>query len=420
MVAYEKGKMRMDQKRITTALNPAVGAAAEQSSLNMYAQSIANLSPEINENTSDYIGFCTDNSISGKTEDKVETDWYDDPDQEFTLRIIRRTADPSYLPTISMTQLYDQVYCAKPPLIENLLYPGTYLFVGAPKLGKSFLMLQIAYHVAAGLPLWEYPVRQSSVLYLALEDDPRRLQERLYRMFGTECTDRLHMATRADSLDGSLLGQMRRFLSEHPDTGVIIIDTLQKIRANADERYSYANDYDVIVKLKDFADQAGICLLLVHHTRKQQADDKFEMISGTNGLLGASDGAFLLHKEKRTSCEAVLDVSGRDQADQSLHLNRNPETLLWELETADMQVLSVRPEPLLETVAELVSVENPNWTGTATELAEVLHTELSPNKLTMKLGINASRLFHEYGITFEKTRTRSNRQITLHRDVAGT
>ena len=212
---------------------------------------------------------------------------------------------------------------------------------------------------------------------------------------------------------------MRRFLSEHPDTGVIIIDTLQKIRANADERYSYANDYDVIVKLKDFADQAGICLLLVHHTRKQQADDKFEMISGTNGLLGASDGAFLLHKEKRTSCEAVLDVSGRDQADQSLHLNRNPETLLWELETADMQVLSVRPEPLLETVAELVSVENPNWTGTATELAEVLHTELSPNKLTMKLGINASRLFHEYGITFEKTRTRSNRQITLHRDVAG-
>ena len=419
MIVYEKGKKRMDQKRITTALGPAVGTAAEQSSLNMYAQSIANPSPEINENTGDHIGFYTDNSISGKTEENVETDWYDDSDQEFTLRIIRKTADPYYLPTISMTQLYDQVYCAKPPLIENLLYPGTYLFVGAPKLGKSFLMLQIAYHVAAGLPLWEYSVRQRTVLYLALEDDPRRLQERLYRMFGTECTDRLHMATRADSLDGSLLGQMRRFLSEHPDTGVIIIDTLQKIRANADERYSYANDYDVIVKLKDFADQAGICLLLVHHTRKQQADDKFEMISGTNGLLGASDGAFLLHKEKRISCEAVLDVSGRDQADQSLHLNRNPETLLWELETADMQVLSVRPEPLLETVAELVSVENPNWTGTATELAEVLHTELSPNKLTMKLGINASRLFHEYGITFEKTRTRSNRQITLHRDVAG-
>ena len=300
----------MDQKRITIAPEPAVGAAAEQSSSNMYVQSIIDRTSEINENASNCMGFYDDNSIHGKNKDSKEAGWYDDPDQEFKLRIVRQMTDPSYLPTISMTQLYDQVYRVRPPLIENLLYPGTYLFVGAPKLGKSFLMLQIAYHVAAGIPLWEYPVRQSTVLYLALEDDPRRLQERLYRMFGTECTDRLHLATRADSLDGSLLGQMRRFLSEQPDTGLVIIDTLQKIRANADDRYSYANDYEVIVKLKDFADQAGICLLLVHHTRKQQADDKFEMISGTNGLLGAADGAFLLHKEDMTwrqqgSCRCI-------------------------------------------------------------------------------------------------------------------
>ena len=404
----------MDQKRITTAPEPAVGAAAEQSSSNMYVPSIADPGSEINGRIAEKIPVLEQTMENAATDADVP----DEPELDFQ-EMVRRMTDPSYLPTISMTQLYDQVYRARPPLIENLLYPGTYLFVGAPKLGKSFLMLQIAYHVAAGIPLWEYPVRQSTVLYLALEDDPRRLQERLYRMFGTECTDRLHLATRADSLDGSLLGQMRRFLSERPDTGLVIIDTLQKIRANADDRYSYANDYEVIVKLKDFADQAGICLLLVHHTRKQQADDKFEMISGTNGLLGAADGAFLLHKERRISCEAVLVVSGRDQPDQSLHLNRNPEMLLWELETADTQVLSVRPEPLLEAVAELVSIETPDWSGTATELAGALHTELPPNKLTMKLGINASRLFHEYGITFEKTRTRSNRQITLHRDVAG-
>ena len=69
--------------------------------------------------------------------DSKEAGWYDEPDQEFKLRIIRQMADPSYLPTVSMTQLYDQVYRARPPLIENLLY-----------LGKSFLMLQIAYHEA--------------------------------------------------------------------------------------------------------------------------------------------------------------------------------------------------------------------------------------------------------------------------------
>ena len=385
----------MDEIKKTTALEPAVGAAAEQSQSNMYTGSIADTGPEINR--------------------KIKKDTLA---EDALWKIVKRMVDPNYLPTISMTQLYDQVYSARPPLIENLLYRGTYLFVGAPKLGKSFLMLQIAYHVAAGMTLWEYPVRQSTVLYLALEDDPRRLQERLYRMFGTECTDRLHLATRADSLNGNLFKQMRAFITEHPDTSLIIIDTLQKIRENADDRYSYANDYDVITKLKDFADQTGVCLLLVHHTRKQQADDRFEMISGTNGLLGAADGAFLLHKEKRTSCEAVLDVSGRDQADQSLHLNRNPESLLWELEKAEMQVLSEKPEPILEAVAGLVTKEHPDWSGTATELAAALRTDIPPNKLTMKLGINASRLFNDYGIRFEKNRTHDGRTILLYREIS--
>lgn len=407
----------MDQKRITTALGPAVGAAAEQSSSNMYAESIADMRAENNENAGICADIFTDNSVPSRSGNDAETGWYDDPDQEFTLRIVRQMANPGYLPTISMAQLYEEVYQAKSPLIENLLYPGTYLFVGAPKLGKSFLMLQIAYHVASGSALWNYPVRQSTVLYLALEDDPGRLQNRLYRMFGIECTEHLHLATRADSLNGNLLTQMRSFISRHPDTGLIIIDTLQKVRECGDDRYSYANDYDVIVKLKDFADQAGICLLLVHHTRKQQADDKFEMISGTNGLLGAADGAFLLHKERRVSCEAVLDISGRDQPDQSLHLNRNPETLLWELEAADVQVVGEKPEPLLDAVAELVTEAHPDWTGTPTELAAVLQSDLPPNKLTMKLGINAGRLYNEHGIHFDKVRTHAGRQITLHKEM---
>ncbi len=145
----------------------------------------------------------------------------------------------------------------------------------------------------------------------------------------------------------------------------------------------------------------------------------FEMISGTNGLMGAADGAFLLHKEKRTSCEVVLDISGRDQLDQTLHLNRNAESLLWELETADMQVFGEREEPVLAAVARLLTEDHPEWTGSPTELAEAIGADIPPNKLTMKLGINASRLFNEYGISFEKSRTRSSRQIMLRRNVTG-
>ena len=97
-------------------------------------------------------------------------------------------SDPSYLQTISMNELFDTQYRSKQPLIDGLLYPGTYIFAGSPKLGKSFLMAQLAYHVSTGTLLWNYTTRKGTVLYLALEDDYRRLQERLYRMFGTEST----------------------------------------------------------------------------------------------------------------------------------------------------------------------------------------------------------------------------------------
>ena len=155
--------------------------------------------------------------------------------------------------------------------------------------------------MSTGKELWENEVRQGKVLYLAVEDDYSRLQKRLYRMFGTDGTDNLYFSVSAKNLNGGLFEQLEKFISENPDTRLIIIDTLQKVRESATEKYSYASDYEVIAQLKNFSDRYGICLLLVHHTRKQTSDDKFDMISGTNGLLGAADGAFLLQKEKRTS-----------------------------------------------------------------------------------------------------------------------
>ena len=116
-------------------------------------------------------------------------------------------------------------------------------------------------------------------------------------------------------------------MNEHENTKLIIIDTLQKIRESRNDKYSYSSDYEIITQLKQFADEYGICLLLVHHTRKQQADDKFDMISGTNGLLGAADGVFVLQKEKRTGKTATLEVAGRDQPEQMLHLEKDLEHL---------------------------------------------------------------------------------------------
>ena len=207
--------------------------------------------------------------------------------------------------------------------------------------------------------------------------------------------------------------QLKKFLEEHPDTRLVIIDTLQKIRGEGGEKYSYSNDYEVISRLKKIADDSGICLLLVHHTRKQQADDKFDMISGTNGLLGSADGAFLLYKENRTSTSAVLDVSGRDQQDQRLYLNRDKEHLIWELEEVETEIWVEPPDPVLEAVAKVVSEESPEWQGTASDLIALTGLDMKPNTLTLRLNVNAGRLMSEYRIAYESSRTHAGRRVKL-------
>lgn len=353
--------------------------------------------------------ICTSNSIADWDEEINGTGKsFEELEQEMLLMM-----DKSYLKTISMNELYETVYESKPALINGLLNVGTYLFVGAPKFGKSFLMAQLAYHISTGMPLWGYSVRQGTVLYLALEDDYRRLQERLYRMVGPEGTDNLFFSVSAGQLGNGLDEQLCRFMREHPDTKVIIIDTLQKVREVGGENYSYANDYQIITRLKSFADAYGICLLLVHHTRKQLADDKFDMILGTNGLLGAADGAFLLSKEKRTSHTATLDISGRDQQDMRLHLVRNESTLAWELAQTETELWKAPPEPLLDKVAERITGDNPVWVGSPTELVAFLDVDMKANALSLKLNINAGRLLEEYSIRYENKRCHDGRKVRL-------
>ena len=335
---------------------------------------------------------------------------------EEMLRDMRRMSDPAYLHTVSMNDLYQNIYQSRPPVIDGLLYPGTYLFAGAPKVGKSFLMAQLAYHVSMGLPLWGCPVHKGTVLYLALEDDHRRLQGRLYRMFGMEGADDLRFAVYAKQLGVGLEEQLKKFVREHPDTKLIIIDTLQKIREAGGDKYSYANGYEVVGKLKRLADDCGVCLLLVHHTRKQQADDKFDMISGTNGLAGAADGAFLLQKEKRTDGTATLDVVGRDQQDQRFYLTKDKERLTWTLERMEAEQWIEPPDPVLEAIAALVTAERPFWCGTATELVEALQVDMKPNALAMRLNVRAGKLATDYHIRYENTRTHAGRSISLTLD----
>jgi hypothetical protein len=151
----------------------------------------------------------------------------------------------------------------------------------------------------------------------------------------------------------------------------------------------------------------------VHHTRKQQANDKFDMISGTNGLLGAADGAFLLQKENRTDHTATLEISGRDQQDQRLYLKRDLEHLVWNLERTETELWKEPPDPIVEAAAGLLTAQHPTWSGTATELVSALQVDLTPNALGMRLSLQVDRLLEEFHIQYSSTRSHAGRRITL-------
>lgn len=378
----------MKENEKTTVPIPSVGADGEQSLSYVTEQIITTENEEINPS---------------------------EENMEEILRQMQRMNDPAYLHTVSMNELYETVYQSRPPVIDGLLYSGTYLFAGAPKVGKSFFMAQLAYHVSTGQKLWNYDVHQGTVLYLALEDDYQRLQKRMSRMFGVEGTDSLHFAVYAKQLGAGLDEQLEKFIKEHPDTRLIIIDTLQKIREVSTDNYSYANDYEIVGRMKQFADKNGVCLLLVHHTRKQQAGDRFEMISGTTGLLGCADGAFLMQKEKRTDLSATLEIVGRDQPDQKLHLKRDAEKLIWMLDRAETELWKNPPDPLLDKIAAVITEDNPVWNGSATELAGLLQDEIQPNILTRRLNVKAGELLNEYQIEYSVKRTRNGSFISLTR-----
>lgn len=318
-----------------------------------------------------------------------------------------------YLHMVSHNDLLDTPYVGKQAIIDDLLYTGVYILAGAPKIGKSFLVAQIAYHVSTGQPLWGYNTRQGDVLYLALEDDEKRLQERMYRMFGVNGTDRLRFATAAKQLGNGLDEQLEFALHKYPKTKLVIVDTLQKVREATSENYSYASDYQVIGALKSFADKHSICILIVHHTRKQPAGDSFEKISGTTGLLGCADGSFLLEKEKRTSSKATLSIVGRDQPDQQLYLVKNQERLIWELERKENELWKEPPDPLLEAISCLFHGDLSEWQGSATELIALLNVEIQPNILTRKLNVKAGELLSEYQIQYTAKRIREGSSLCL-------
>jgi hypothetical protein len=217
-------------------------------------------------------------------------------------------------------------------IVKGLVFEGVTLLAGKPKLGKTWLMLAIALAVAMGSLIFSNtPVQQGEVLYLALEDNPRRLYKRIKKLLaGREAPANLHFASEWPRLNDGGVEQLDAFLSEHPDVRLVIVDTLARIKPRATgRRAQYDEDRDAVDSLIPLADKHGVAIVLVHHLRETESDDPFDMIHGSAGLTGGVDGALVL-KRRRGEADAYLFGDGRDYENPvELALKWNASTATW-------------------------------------------------------------------------------------------
>lgn len=221
--------------------------------------------------------------------------------------------------------------------IPGLLCQGLNILAGGQKLGKSWMAFAVAIAIAlGGCVFGSIQVVEGDVLYLALEDNRRRLQDRLKKLLnGSSAPARLHLCTEWPNLGDGGLTLLRQWLEGHPQARLIIIDTLKKVRpARRGNGSAYDEDYDFMGAIKKLADEFDVCIVALHHVRKLAAEDVFDTVSGTIGLTGAADATLVLERQRGRN-DALLHITGRDveekAADEAMALEWCPITGIWTL-----------------------------------------------------------------------------------------
>ena len=300
-------------------------------------------------------------------------------------------------------------------VVDTLLSQGLHILAGSPKVGKSWLALWLAVTVAKGEAVWGMGVNQGTTLYLCLEDSTLRIQNRLFEIT-EDAPASVHFTTNSDTLGKGLEEQLCAFLVEHPDTVLVIIDTLQMIRGTGYDN-TYANDYRDLSALKRIADAHGIAILLIHHLRKMNDDDPMNMISGTTGLSGATDSNFVLRKSQRRENTATLYCTGRDIPYRELALEFDGEDHVWKLLSDNCEQTEHPSERILFLLSELLR-RQPEISAPAKVLLEKIDPAgaegLTPNSFSHRIRKSVDAL-RRNGITVSFRKSNGDRLICLKR-----
>lgn len=302
-----------------------------------------------------------------------------------------------------------------PPIkyaIKDLLPQGLAMLSGSMKIGKSWMTLDWCVRIAKGENIWNYPTTKGTTLYLSLEDSNTRLQDRLLSVTD-EVPPNVHFAISCKTIGNGLEEQIRCFVGEHPDTVLVAIDIFQKIRTTTE--INYGGDYSETEILKSLATELGITILLVHHVRKKEDEDPFNMMSGSNGLAGCADTLFVLKKSKRCSEDATLFCTGRDIEYREIDVRFEKETCTWSFISDSAE----NPETLLpRPMQKLVEMmkDKSAFSGSNADFMEEFKSysgiEIHTNVMKKMMKKHRSEL-EENGVTFEDCKRNNDRCIDI-------
>ncbi|KAA5829550.1 AAA family ATPase [Saccharopolyspora hirsuta] len=217
--------------------------------------------------------------------------------------------------------------------VPGVIAEGVNVLAGPPKVGKSWMSLGLALAVAGGGRAFDMiDVEPGPVLYLALEDTPRRLKTRMGKLLGNQpAPPDLTLATTCPTLPAGGDQAIAGWLDAHPGARMVVLDVFAKIRGTAPQGMSaYDADYAAVSRAKRIADDYGIAMVLVHHVRKMGSEDFLAEVSGTNGIAGAADAVLVL-KRGRNQADGVLNVTGRDVDEAEYALAFHAGSGAWQL-----------------------------------------------------------------------------------------
>lgn len=276
--------------------------------------------------------------------------------------------------------------------IPGVLPQGASLLVGSPKLGKSWLLLNAAVAIASGAPAFGHVgVEQGGVLLLCLEDTQLRLQDRVRRVVnGGEVPPNLHVVTEWPRLDEGGAQELRNYLRAFPDTRLVGIDVMTRLRpADVGKSSSlYQQDYNLMADFKAVADAHGVALVAVHHTRKMPADDPFDRVSGTNGIVGAADTTLVLTR-KPNADTAMLYMRGRDVQERESALTFDAQSCCWTLEQDAAKALALTLPLKQRQIADLLAQHGGM---TPAEIADALGANHSTIRNQLRTMLNAGNV----------------------------